>query len=240
METEDEVVLRRAVERLSAPEAWLEEAAGRYRVLGGADRRRRPLLILDEAAFRQLAEEPGLSPRLEGGWRLRRAPRRPLAPPPGRPGIVEGEREVIDAEARLTPRRVNLGANALAWLATRKDAGGRPWLDARALAAAERLSADHEAAGVIGRLTMSWDGGPRGAVAAGRRIEPAEQARAAKGRLSAALACLDAQQRAVVERIVLVHDPLEAVERHLGLRRRTAKTVLAAGLERLANHYRIG
>lgn len=241
LETQDEAVVRQAVERLSRPGAWLDGDGGRYRVRTGADRRRRPLMTLDEAAFAALVRHPGLAPRREGGWRLVQAGcAAPPPPPPGRPGVIEGERVVIEADGRITPRRANLGASALAWLAGRRDANGRPWLEPRHLSAAERLSADHEMAGVIGRLTMSWDAGPKGGAARGRGVEPAERARAAKARLAAALAALDPGERAVVERIVLAEHPLEAVERHLGLPRRTAKTVLKAGLQRLAAHYRIG
>lgn len=241
LETDDERTLRQAVERLSRPGAWLDGACGRYRIVTGVDRRRRPLMTLGEATFAALARRPGLSTRTGGGWRLASASLTSLdTPPPGRPGVIEGERLVVEPDGRLIPRRANLGASALAWLAGRRDAEGRPWLSPRQLAAAERLAADHEAAGLIGRLTMSWDAGPKGSTVWGRGVEPAERARAAKARRAAALAQLDPAERAVVEHVVLAEHGLEAVERHLGLPRRTARTVLKAGLERLADHYWIG
>ncbi len=230
----------RAADRLARPEAWLEATGQTYAVRRGEDRRRTPLMSLGPEVFEALTVDPGLSPRAAGGWRLaRRATVAPLppAPPPGRPGVIEGERSVIEADGTFTTRRVNLGEGALGWLAARRDAQGRPWLDVRALAAAERLRADHEAGGIVGRLTMSWDAGPRGG--GGERLEPAERARAAKARLSAALGVLSGRQQSVAERIVLLDHPLQAVERHLGLRRRTARDVLKAALEALAAHYRL-
>ena len=239
--TEDEAMLARAVERLSRPGAWLDEAGAFYPVRVGADRRRRPLMVLDEAGFRALTVEPGLALRSSGGgWRLTRSVPAPRPRPPGRPGVIEGERSVAEAAGRFVPRRANLGASALAWLASRKDTQGRPWIDAREAAAAERLQVDHERAGVIGRLTMSWDAGSKGSGPRGRGMEPAEQARAAKDRLATALGALPPRERAVVERVVLMHEPLQAVERHLGLPRRTARSVLKAGLTMLSDHYRLG
>ena len=146
----------------------------------------------------------------------------------------------MQADGSAATRRANLNAGSLAWLAARKDGRGRPWLTRRALAAAERLQVEHERCGVIGRLTMSWEGGARGGGPAPLRVDPAEQARAAKARLRAALLALAPPARAAVEAAVLRHEPLEAVERSLGLARRTAKTLLAEGLEALADHWRMG
>jgi hypothetical protein len=230
---------------LSAPGAWLEADGDGYRLRVGVDRRRRPLLRLDEAAFRALARSPGLALRREGGWRLAQttAEAATLAPAPlpapGRPGFVAGERLVAEADGRLTSRRANLGASALAWLAARRDSQGRPWLEPRERAAAERLALDHERAGMIGRLTMDWSAAPRAAAARGRGVEPAEQARAAKDRLAAALAALPGRERAVVQRVVLLHEPLQAVERALRLPRRSARIELKAGLVALACFYRL-
>ena len=239
--TEDEERAARAIDRLSRPGAWLDQAGASYRVRVGGDRRRRPLMLLDEATFQALAAHPGLSPRSEGGgWRLARrvAPSR-AAPEPGRPGAVEGERIVVGPDGRPAARRANLGSSALAWLAGRTDAQGRPWLASREAAAADRLQTDHERAGVIGRLTMSWDAGPKGSGPRGRGAEPAEQARAVKARLALALEALAPRERAIVERVVLLQEPLQAVERHLGLPRRSSRIALKNGLTALADHYRI-
>ena len=235
--TEAERLAARAVARLARPGAWLEAVDGGYLVRAAADRRRRPALRLDEAGFHVLAETPGLRPRAGGGWILRAQPSRRAAPPPGRPGVVLGARSASEAGGRTITHAVNLGESPLAWLARRRDAQGRPWLTPAEIAAAERLRMDVERAGLIGRLTMRWDGQPRGG---GVRIDPAEQARAAKARVASALEAAGPGLREMLERVCLVGSALEAAERELSLPRRAGKTVLKLGLQRLAAHYRIG
>ena len=70
---------------LARPGAWIEAAPepGGYRLRLSHDRRRRPALTLDEAAFRELARDPGLAVREGGGWKARAGARpatlRPMA-----------------------------------------------------------------------------------------------------------------------------------------------------------------
>ncbi|MCC7267348.1 MAG: hypothetical protein IT546_08410 [Caulobacteraceae bacterium] len=230
----------RAAQVLRRPGAWLATSGDGYAVRGSADRRRRSLLTLDEAAFAALARTPGLKARPDGGWTLAA---RPAPPPPdraGRPGMIEGERAVVEDDGRLTPRRVNLGESPVAWLARRKDAAGRPWLDPREAAAGERLREDFHRAGLIGRMTMSWDAGPRSRGGRSAGLEPAERARAAKARIAAALEAAGPGLRGVLEQVCLAGSALEAAERALGLPRRSGKTLLKLALGRLADHYRIG
>lgn len=232
----------RAADLLSRPGAWLSEArAGGYVVRLGADSRRRPLLSLDEAVFRRLARDRGLKPRPEAGWTLSRTAMQPgpAVPPPGRPSVLDGERLVAEPDGRLTPRRANLGESPLAWLARRRDAQGRPWLDALEVRAGERLRDDVQAAGTLGRLTMAWDAGPKARGGRGPGVEPAERARAAKARVRAALLAIDPAARRVVETVCLAGTALQAAETALGLRRRSAKHLLKQGLAELARHYRL-
>ena len=72
---------------LTRPGAWIEaaEEEGRYRLRLSADRRRRPAMTVDEAAFRELAREPGLAVRKNGGWTARAGAARPDPSPGGRP-----------------------------------------------------------------------------------------------------------------------------------------------------------
>ena len=237
--TEAERAASRAASLLARAGAWLEPDGADYVVRAAADRRRRPSMRLDEAGFAALAAAPGLRPRPQGGWLLR-APlaRQTRAPPAGRPGVVPGVRAVTEEGGRVATRAANLGESPLAWLARRRDPRGEAWLGAAELAAAERLRADVEAAGLIGRLTMRWDGQPRGG--GGVRVDPAERARAAKARVAAALEAVGPGLREMLERVCLVGSALEAVERELELPRRAGKTVLKLGLQRLAAHYRIG
>lgn len=223
---------------LARPGAWIEPAGeGRYLVRPGADRRRRPVLTLDEAAFAALLAEPGLRPRPEGGWRLARAGLVADAPPPGRPSIIEGRRTVMEADGRSAVKTVNLGESPIAWLARRRDGDGRPWLTLAEIAAAEKLRDDFVLAGTVGRLTMAWDAGPKSRSGRGPGVDPAEKARAAKDRIARALAAVGPGLREILEHVCLAGTALEAAERSLGLPRRSGKTVLKLALGRLVAHY---
>ena len=127
-------MLERARSLLDRPGAWLDQSGGAYPLRLGGDRRGRVVLTLDEAAFRALIERPGLRRRDGGGWLPRPTPAANTSlspsPPPGRPGLIEGERAVMEPDGRLTTRRATLGESPVAWLARRKDASGRPWLSA--------------------------------------------------------------------------------------------------------------
>ena len=221
----------RAAAALGRPGVFLEEAAGAYLVRAGADRRRRPLMRLDESAFRRLVRSPGLKSRKDGGWTLLTEPACAPAPPPGRPGFIEGERLVAEADGRLTPRKVNLGESPITWLASRGQ------LSAPEAAAGERLREDFHLAGTLGRLTMAWDAGPRAKGGRGGGVEPAERARAAKDRIAHALAAVGPGLREILEHVCLSGTAMDAAERSLGLPRRSGKTVLKLALQRLAAHY---
>ncbi|HYG25884.1 MAG TPA: DUF6456 domain-containing protein [Caulobacteraceae bacterium] len=227
----------RAAHMLARPGAWLDGEAGEYLVRACADRRRRALLRIDEAAFRALAREPGLRTRRQGGWLL--APPRPRAPTPpaGRPGVREGERLVAEPDGRLVMRRANLGESPIAWLASRRGPDGAPFLTPAEAAAGERLREDFHLAGTIGRLTMAWDAGPRAKGGRGPGVEPAERARAAKERIARALAAAGPGLKEILEHVCLRSTALEAAERELGLPRRSGKAVLKLALGRLAAHY---
>jgi len=230
----------RARRLLARRGGWIEPVAGGYGVRPGGDRRNRIVLVIDEAGFQALVEAPGLRGRPGGGWTARNAPRtRTAALEPGRPGFVEGMRIVMTGDGRPVPRRANLGQSAVAWLARRKDADGRAWLDAAQVAAAARLGLDAERAGRGPSLTLRWDALPRAGGGSAIRAEPGDSAMAAGRRVESALsACGPA--RPMVEAICLRATALQAAERDLGLRRREGKRMLQAGLAALARHYRIG
>ena len=238
----EERIVRRATELLSRVGAYLEPAGALYAIRMGPDRRRRPLLQIDEAVFLELVHAPGLRPRSEGGWTLavERISAIPPPPPPGRPGAIEGERMVVEADGRLATRRANLGESPIAWLARRRDAKGDPWLSGAEVMAAERLREDVERAGTLGRLTMDWSGAPKSGGRNARSLDPAERARSAKDRVRAALDAVGPELSPLLERICLMGRALAAVERDFGLPRRTGKTQLKAALGRLARHYGLG
>ena len=219
----------RAERLLRRPGSLIEVKGLGYVVRFGP--RRATMLTVDEAAFRVLARDGALAPRREGGWRLVK-PLEPPTPPPGRPGVIEGERVVIEGSDQHVVLRANLGESPLAWLARR---GG---LEPVEIVAGERLREDFQKAGTVGRLTMNWDAQPRGE-GGGQGLEPALRARAAKDRIAAALAAVGPGLREMLERVCLAETALQVAERELGLPRRAGKTVLKLALQRLAMHYRM-
>ncbi|MDP3802903.1 DUF6456 domain-containing protein [Brevundimonas sp.] len=227
--------------RLLARGGWIEPVANGYAVRAGGDRRGRVLSTLDEADFRRLIAEPGLRVRQGGGWAAARSPvaGRADRPPPGRPGVIDGERTVMQDDGSPVLRRANLGHSAIAWLAHRPGADGRPWLDAAEVAAATRLGLDAEMAARGPSLTLRWDALPRGGGGPAGRVEPGEAALAAAERVRLALAACGAAGP-MVEAICIRASALQAAERDLGLRRRDGKRLLKAGLAALTAHYRMG
>lgn len=232
----------RAAGALARPDAWLSAEGQGYEVRLGSDRRRRPLMRLDETVFAELTREPGLALRPEGGWRLARV--RVAACPPReerpRPGMIERERPVVTPEGRTEMRRANLGESPLAWLARRKGPDGQPWLSPAELMAGERLREDFERAGTLGRLTMAWDAGPRAKGGRGPGVDPLEHGVSARARIAAAMAAVGPQSRPVLEQVCFRGAALAVAERELKLPRRSGKRVLKLALQRLAAHYRIG
>jgi len=232
--------LERARRLLMRPRGWIEAGVGGgYAVRIGADRRARVQLTLGDADFRALIADPGLKARAGGGWRALRVGEAATPPPPGRPGLVEGRREVMGEDGRLRSHRANLTGSAIAWLSGRCDADGEPWIDRAERAAAERLTADAEIALAGPSLTMRWDALPRCGGGSAARFEPGDRAMAAARRVEAALAACGAA-RGMVEHICIRISSLQAAEQALGLRRRDGKALLKLGLRALAAHYRIG
>jgi hypothetical protein len=235
--------LERARSLLDRPGAWLDQSGAAYPLRLGGDRRGRVVLTLDEAAFRALVERPGLRRRDGGGWlpRPRPATNTSLTPsPPGRPGLIEGERPFMELDGRLTTRRANLGESPVAWLARRKDASGRPWLSPAEVAAGERLRHEAEIALSGPSLTMRWDALPRAGGGSSARVEPSDRALSAAARIEAALSACGPRLRALVERVCIHGTSLQLAEQDLCLRRRQGKTILKQGLQALAEHYGLG
>jgi hypothetical protein len=236
----DGATVARARRLLARRGGWIDTVPGGYGIRSGVDRRAHVVLVLDEAAFHRLVEAPGLRRREGGGWVARTAPAgRPESPQPGRPGFIEGMKAVMEGEGRPVMRRANLGQSAVAWLAQRRAADGRPWLDTAQIAAAARLGVEAERAARGPSMTLRWDALPRVGGGSAVRAEPGDSALAAGRRVEAALAACG-PARPMVEAICLRASALQAAERDLGLRRREGKTLLQAGLAALAAHYRIG
>ena len=230
----------RARRLLRRPTCWIDAAGAAYALRIGPDRRSRVLLTIDEAAFRQLIDEPGLKLRPGGGWTARRtAAPAPPAPAPGRPGVVEGVRMVMTGPGRMEPRRANLARSPVDWLSARCGPAGGPWIDPAGRAAAERLVLDAEIALRGPSLTMRWDALPRSRGGRGAGGEPGDRAMGAAARVEAALkACGPA--RRLVEQVCIHATRLQAAGRGSGLRGKADKVLLQQGLRALAAYYRIG
>lgn len=232
--------VERARDLLARPGAWLSSEQGVYALRLGPDRRGRISLTLAEPEFRALVDRPGLRRRPQGGWQTRLPAGESLAAPPGRPGVIDGERELIDADGRMARHAANLGESPIAWLARRKDASGRPWLTPAEAAAGERLRAEAETARAGPSLTMRWDALPRTGAGSAARVEPSDRTLSAARRVELALTAAGPRLRPILLRICIHGDSLKLAETGLGLRRRQGKTLLKQALEVLADHYRIG
>jgi hypothetical protein len=195
-------------------------------------------MTLDEAGFCALVAETPLAGRPEGGWRVRPGP--VLASPPGRPGVIEGERTVMAPDGRAVTHRANLGESPLAWLARRRDADDRPWLSPVEVAAGTRLQADAEMAQAGASVTMRWDALPRASGGSSARAEPGDRALAAGRRVALALGACPPDCRAFVEQVCVRGQGLQMAEQATGLRSRTGKHRLRRGLAALAAHYGMG
>lgn len=221
---------------------WIEATTpGVYVLRILPDRRARVVLRLDEAEFTALARDPGLAMRKGGGFQARRAAgaHRP-GPAGGAPGRIDAIETRTLPDGTTLPVRVNLGDSAIAWLARRKDAAGRPWLTPLEVAAGLRLTRDAELAMKGPSLTQRWDALPRSGAGTAARVEPGEAALAAGRRVARALEAAGPRLAAMLEAVCIRGSALQAAEGQLGLRRRQGKTVLKHALQALAEHYGTG
>lgn len=128
----------------------------------------------------------------------------------------------------------------LAWLATRRDRDGRPFLAAYEVEAGERLRRDFTQAGLTRSICMSWNfavvpgKGRRGPADA---HEIADMALDARKRVQRALSALEPTLRGLVLDVCCFLKGLEEVERERRWPRRSAKLVLRIALSQLAGHY---
>ncbi|WP_313008131.1 DUF6456 domain-containing protein [Brevundimonas vesicularis] len=233
-------LLERARGLVAKPGAWLSAEGGAYALRLSPDRRSRVSLTLTETEFRALIDQPGLRARPGGGWTARTTADEAALPPPGRPGFVAGERDLMQADGRMVRARANLGESPIAWLARRKDASGRPWLTSAEAAAGERLRREAEMALKGPSVTMRWDAVPHSGSGTSTRVEPTDRALSAARRVEQALTAVGPRLRPILTRICIHGDSLQLAETGLGLRRRQGKTVLKQALQALADHYGIG
>lgn len=159
-------------------------------------------------------------------------------------GIYASQHGVARAgkkEARIAPdaQLVNESESPLAWLARRKDANGRPMIDAAQFAAGERLRADFTRAAMTPRiganLTSPVAHGRRGGGSTAEHFS--DLVIAAKERLDRALDAAGPEFSGLLLDVCCFLKGLETVEHERGWPRRTSKIVLGLALDRLARHY---
>ena len=119
------------------------------------------------------------------------------------------------------------------------EAIGKPFLSADLIHVGERLREDFERAQMGPRVGQNWDrflsGGDRGGFLTDGGI--AEGPRAARQRVSDALAALGPGLADVVLRVCCFLEGLESAEKRLGWSARSGKVVLKIGLQRLLQYY---
>jgi hypothetical protein len=137
--------------------------------------------------------------------------------------------------------RVNPDESPLDGLRRRKDAAGRPLLDAAGHKAGERLRRDLTAAMMLPRVTADWTapvagrgrGGPHGLVAS-------DSALAARQRVTRALDAVGPDFADLLVDLCGFLKGLATVERERGWPPRSAKLFARLALARLAEHYGLG
>lgn len=155
-------------------------------------------------------------------------------------GVAKAGKE----NAQLAPDAllVNESESPLAWLARRKDTGGKPMIDAAQFAAGERLRADFTRAAMTPRIGANFSA----PVVHGRRgggesaMHYSDLVLAAKERMNLALDAAGPEFSGLLLDVCCFLKGLETVERERGWPRRTSKVVLGLALDRLARHYGIG
>ena len=134
---------------------------------------------------------------------------------------------------------VNHDESPLSWLRRRKDANGRPLIDANEFAAGERLRADYERAQLMPRVTANWMAAVAGKRRSGENgtAELTESALGARRRVEAALASLEPEMADLAVDFSCFLKGLEQIENERRWPARSAKVVLRLTLAALARHY---
>lgn len=133
---------------------------------------------------------------------------------------------------------VDLEESPLGWLARRRARDGRSFIAPVQLIAGERLRADFTRAGMAPRLTASWDAVTRTDRAGGTAgLNASEAMLAARQRVGRALEAVGPEFAGLLMDVCCFLKGLEQVEQERAWPARTAKVVLALGLDRLARHY---
>ena len=239
--------LARALARLAGPQACLarQRGGGDFAVYPGGDLRRRPSARLSARTVRELEADGALTHvRSKDVYILSDAGRAWLARENARPQeryqAQHGEivdRVVMDGDGDARVARGVEANGVIKRLSALRDGQGALWLSPSELLAAQRLRADWEAGQAGLYRGADWSAPPRSGAArsGGNGFEAALAAGCdARARVNAALNSLAAPLRRVVERVCLLEDGLEAIERREGWPARSGKIALKLGLAQLA------
>jgi hypothetical protein len=135
---------------------------------------------------------------------------------------------------------VDLAESPLRWLASRRDASGRPFLSPAEIEAGERFRLDFTLASLSPKLGITWAAPVSGGRAAGAGGDYADIVIAAKQRLDRARDAVGPDFAALLMDVCGFLKGVEAVERDRGWPQRTGKVVLKLALGALARAYGLG
>ncbi|MEZ5853456.1 MAG: DUF6456 domain-containing protein [Hyphomicrobiaceae bacterium] len=153
-----------------------------------------------------------------------------------------GSKTVIHAPLQRRGPTRNLAESPLDWLHSRRDANGKPMIDAAQHSAGERLRSDFTLAGLTPRLTMSWSGMPSRSRShrSGAPSSPdtvSDTRMAARQRVDQALSAVGPEHAGILIDVCGYLKGLEAIATAEGWPRRSAKLILQRALTALARHY---
>ncbi len=149
-----------------------------------------------------------------------------------------GDVEKRAIEKGAPPTFVNEAESPLAWLARRKGANGKPFLEQAHIEAGERFRRDVEQAQILQRVTANWEASvsaPRRGADAG--VAVTEIAMDARKRLARACDAVGPELAGLLTDVCGYLKGLEMVESERGWPARSGKVVLKIALGRLAQHY---
>lgn len=135
------------------------------------------------------------------------------------------------------PVEIDLTESPLRWLASRRDAAGRPFLSATEVEAGERFRRDFTLAGLSPKLGAAWAAPVSGGRASGAGPDYADVVIAAKQRLDRAMDAVGPDFASLLLDVCGFLKGLEDAERARGWPLRAGKIVLKLALASLARAY---
>lgn len=145
--------------------------------------------------------------------------------------------ETVTDEAGIHSVVVNHDESPLAWLRRRRDATGKPMIDATEYAAGERLRSDYTRGQLAPRVTANWSAAVATKGRAAGEGEITEVALAARQRVERALEAAGPELAGLLVDFCCFLKGLEEIERERRWPARSAKVALRIGLASLARHY---